>query len=166
MEKLTGRLKHEHQTVVLMTAIYCEDHHAGKPADGLCDSCAELMSYSEQRLAKCPYGQQKPTCAKCPVHCYKKEPRENLGSVFDSCSEFYAIVTLQHGFEIGCVKKLHCYEKGPPISSLNVEFYHVGVRHLRKQFGFSPESVNYVSISKMRRLQELRCVPSTNSETI
>jgi len=80
MDKLTGRLKREHQTLVCMTNIYCEDHHT-KPADGLCDSCGELMDYSETRLAKCPYGQHKPTCAKCPIHCYKKEKREHVRNV-------------------------------------------------------------------------------------
>ena len=80
MEKLTGRLKREHQTLKCMTAIYCEDHHPQH--DGhLCNSCSELMQYSEQRLAKCPYGQAKPTCAKCPIHCYKKQQREHVREV-------------------------------------------------------------------------------------
>jgi hypothetical protein len=77
MDKLTGRLKREHRTMVCMTRIFCADHHGEHPG-GLCDSCHELMNYSEARLAKCPYGQAKPTCAKCPVHCYKKEQREQV----------------------------------------------------------------------------------------
>jgi hypothetical protein len=80
MELLTGRLKREHQTLVCMTGIYCEDHH-DKPGSELCDSCAELMKYAETRLAKCPYGQAKPTCAKCPIHCYKKQQREQVREV-------------------------------------------------------------------------------------
>ena len=39
------------------------------------------MAYAERRLAKCPYGQDKPTCAKCPVHCYKAEPREQARQI-------------------------------------------------------------------------------------
>jgi hypothetical protein len=80
MDDLKGRLKSEHKTMVSMTSIYCEDHHP-KPAGGLCDSCVELMNYSAERLAKCPYGQAKPTCAKCPIHCYKKEKREHVRQV-------------------------------------------------------------------------------------
>ena len=80
MDKLTGRLKREHQTVVSMTEIFCADHHANH-SGSLCSNCEELMSYSETRLAKCPYGQAKPTCAKCPVHCYKKEQREQMRQV-------------------------------------------------------------------------------------
>ena len=77
MTTLTGRLKREHRTLVSMTAIYCKDHH--EQHDGsLCSACSELMAYSERRLAKCPYGQAKPTCAKCPIHCYKQQQRENV----------------------------------------------------------------------------------------
>ena len=80
METLTGRLKREHQTLVLMTSIFCGDHHE-KPTDDLCKHCAALMQYSETRLAKCPYGQAKPTCAKCPIHCYKKLQRDQVRQV-------------------------------------------------------------------------------------
>jgi hypothetical protein len=75
MKPLDGRLKREHQTLVCMTGIYCEHHH-GRSNGGLCPDCATLMNYAEKRLAKCPYGEKKPTCANCPIHCYKPEPRE------------------------------------------------------------------------------------------
>ncbi len=77
MNKLSGRLKREHDTLTCMTKIYCSDHH-DRQDGGLCDSCSTLMAYSETRLAKCPYGDAKPTCAKCPIHCYKKEKREQV----------------------------------------------------------------------------------------
>lgn len=80
MEPLTGRLKKEHQTLVKMTGIYCKDHH-GLSGGELCESCSKLMGYSEQRLAKCPYGQAKPTCANCPIHCYKPQQREHVRDV-------------------------------------------------------------------------------------
>ena len=80
MKKLAGRLKREHQTLVCMTKIYCEDHH-DEPRGSLCDDCTKLMAYSEQRLAKCPYGQEKPTCNNCPIHCYKKQQRETVREV-------------------------------------------------------------------------------------
>ena len=80
MSILTGRLKREHQTLVCMTRMYCGDHH-GQHAGGMCGDCTDLMTYSETRLAKCPYGQAKPTCAKCPIHCYKTQQRENVRQV-------------------------------------------------------------------------------------
>ena len=80
MEALTGRLRREHQTLVCMARIYCDDHHEHARGE-LCGDCAELMEYAETRLAKCPYGQEKPTCAKCPIHCYKRAQREQVREV-------------------------------------------------------------------------------------
>ena len=74
MDDLVGRLKREHETLVCMTAIYCSDDH-GQRGGSLCSECAELMHYAKVRLQKCPYGDAKPTCAKCPIHCYKKRQR-------------------------------------------------------------------------------------------
>ena len=80
MKQLTGRLKSEHQTLVKMTVIYCKDHH-GLNNGGLCEACTKLMAYSETRLAKCPYGQAKPTCNNCPIHCYKQQQRDEVRDV-------------------------------------------------------------------------------------
>ena len=70
---LTGALATELKTIVAMTHIYCRDHHGSgkyhhKP---LCDNCLAFTEFAEFRLSKCPYGQIKPTCKHCPVHCYK-----------------------------------------------------------------------------------------------
>ena len=80
MNPLTGRLKREHETLTCMTGIYCADHH-GQQGGLLCDECAELMRYAKVRLQKCPYGDAKPTCANCPIHCYKKLQREQVRMV-------------------------------------------------------------------------------------
>jgi len=60
-----------------MSVIYCADHHEPGSSD-LCDGCEKLMRYSYRRLQKCPYGQDKPTCANCPIHCYKKLQRQQV----------------------------------------------------------------------------------------
>lgn len=57
-----------------MVAIYCRAHHP-EAAEHPCPECAAFLAYSGRRLEKCPYGAAKPTCAKCPIHCYKPEPR-------------------------------------------------------------------------------------------
>ena len=62
-----------------MLGIYCRDKHAG--AGTLCSECRELIDYAEARLAKCPFGENKPTCAKCTVHCYKPAMRERIRDV-------------------------------------------------------------------------------------
>ena len=80
MHQLSGRLKREHQTLEHMVDIYCADHHQ-PVGEKHCDACEQLLRYSAVRLQKCPYGQEKPTCNHCPIHCYKREPREQVQAV-------------------------------------------------------------------------------------
>lgn len=80
MSTLTGRLRREHETFRCMARIYCDHHH--ERADRLlCPECERLMAYAEKRLEKCPYGTRKPTCANCPIHCYKPAQREQARSI-------------------------------------------------------------------------------------
>ena len=72
---LKGRLAREYLTMHHMVDLWCLDHHGGATSHP-CASCAEFLAYAERRLAKCPYGQDKPTCSNCPIHCYKPAPRE------------------------------------------------------------------------------------------
>lgn len=72
-----GRLRRELRTMECMVDIYCAGHGHGRMADAsVCTDCAAFLAYAATRLAKCPYGPEKPTCAKCPIHCYKPRPRE------------------------------------------------------------------------------------------
>jgi hypothetical protein len=72
------RLKRERRTIAAMIAIYCRDHHRGR---GLCVACAALDAYAGERLDRCVYGLEKPTCVNCPIHCYKREKREAVREV-------------------------------------------------------------------------------------
>ena len=74
----TPRLQREMATMAAMLRIYCRDHHPDevRDAQGLCSECAELMSYAQKRLALCPFGPEKPTCANCQIHCYGRRQRE------------------------------------------------------------------------------------------
>lgn len=71
------RLAREWKTVSAMLHIYCRDQHGG----ALCRECQELMSYVNLRLDRCRFGAEKPTCAKCPVHCYQRDRREQIKAV-------------------------------------------------------------------------------------
>jgi len=74
-----GWLKRESKTVGVMIAMYCRSRHgSGK---GLCDQCRVLRSYAEERIAKCPFGENKPACSQCPIHCYKPQMRRQIGEV-------------------------------------------------------------------------------------
>ena len=62
-----------------MVEIYCRGHHQRSSA--LCEQCDGLYSYAMARLDRCPYKDDKPTCKKCPVHCYKKDFRAVMRQV-------------------------------------------------------------------------------------
>lgn len=62
-----------------MLRIYCEAHHGA--GGELCGDCDALRQYAEKRLEKCPYGEEKPACNYCPIHCYHKARREEIRTV-------------------------------------------------------------------------------------
>ena len=79
--KSTGKvLSREKKTVEAMIGIYCRgnSHEHKKEAGGRCASCGELTRYAHERLDKCVFGEEKPTCAKCPVHCYQPKQKAEI----------------------------------------------------------------------------------------
>ena len=66
-----------------MIGLYCSGHHQPSDQSGqqLCDDCQELLTYANQRLDKCPFGNQKPACSKCTVHCYRSEMQHKVREV-------------------------------------------------------------------------------------
>ena len=73
------RMARERKTIQAMVRIYCRGEHHTQ--DGLCADCAELLTYAEHRLDKCPYQESKTTCANCPIHCYKPDKREQVREI-------------------------------------------------------------------------------------
>ena len=47
-------------------------------AAALCGGCTDLHDYAHRRLERCVFGDAKPTCANCTVHCYKADMRERI----------------------------------------------------------------------------------------
>jgi hypothetical protein len=76
---LAGRLRRERRTIDAMIGIYCRHHHGTGP--DFCGSCGDLAKYAAERLDRCPFGADKPTCANCKVHCYRAEMRERVRTV-------------------------------------------------------------------------------------
>ena len=74
------RLKRERETVSKMIALYCKSKHSPQTGQ-LCLDCQDFVAYAHLRIARCPFGAEKPTCAKCPVHCYKPDRREEIRRV-------------------------------------------------------------------------------------
>ena len=79
MPESKTRIARGHKTIEAMIHIFCHDQHG--TADALCEECQELLDYARQRLDKCPFGEDKPTCSNCTIHCYKPEMRERVTAV-------------------------------------------------------------------------------------
>ena len=97
---MSDRLQRERQTIAAMIEIYCRGQH--KSSDSarslssgevrsdqqltrvfvlLCPECSQLLDYAMGRIARCPFKADKPTCAKCPIHCYKPAMRQQIRQV-------------------------------------------------------------------------------------
>ena len=72
-DKRFVRRGRELRTLDTMIGMYCRRHHGGRD---LCPDCAGLAAYARRRLERCVFGDAKPTCANCTVHCYKADMRE------------------------------------------------------------------------------------------
>src|SRR6202142_2953305 len=77
------RLRREQRTIKAMLDLWCEAHslHVRSRFGELCVECDGLFEYASRRLLKCPYGEEKPTCKKCPIHCYTRDKREQMHEV-------------------------------------------------------------------------------------
>lgn len=72
----------ELKTIEVMVDMYCAAHHAPQQAgQARCSNCADLLAYAQRRLERCVFGDAKPNCAKCVVHCYNKDMREQVRAV-------------------------------------------------------------------------------------
>lgn len=81
MKKISEKKYKEQTDVVnLMIALYCHKKHKCKKGE-LCKECKELKEYCEHRLSLCPWGDKKPFCSNCTIHCYDKEHRERIREV-------------------------------------------------------------------------------------
>jgi hypothetical protein len=77
-EAISPRIAREKRTIAAMVEIFCRSRHG---TTGLCDECSELRDYALGRLDRCPFGADKPTCVRCPIHCYKPAMKEQVKAV-------------------------------------------------------------------------------------
>jgi predicted amidophosphoribosyltransferase len=98
MYSQTDRLRRERYTIKVMMEIYCHGYHQNKGK--LCADCLDLYTYAMKRIDKCPLQMDKPTCAHCPVHCYKREMREKIRFVMRYSGPrmlvYHPILTILH----------------------------------------------------------------------
>ena len=73
-----GKIASEKNTIELMIQLYCHKKHRNHL---LCADCESLKMYALKRLDKCPFGDNKPACKACNIHCYHSLQREKIREV-------------------------------------------------------------------------------------
>jgi hypothetical protein len=68
----------EKATVEKMIRLYCRLKHKQKH---LCGDCKALNEYAQRKLDDCCFGDSKPACKKCIVHCYTPQKREKIKEI-------------------------------------------------------------------------------------
>jgi len=79
----------EKKVVTRMVSIYCRSAHDAKEPP--CEECKIVLDYALQRLERCPFGEEKPTCASCPIHCYKHDMRLKIKEVMRTAGPPYVV---------------------------------------------------------------------------
>lgn len=72
-------MKNEAVVVEKMVRLYCRKKHG--VSGGICPECSELLTYALQRYDQCPFGDEKPVCSQCRVHCYREPMRGRIREV-------------------------------------------------------------------------------------
>ncbi len=73
------RIRREKKTIGYMVKIYCKAKH--DTSDELCPECGEFFEYAKFRLDNCPFQENKTTCGKCRIHCYKPDMKEKVKKI-------------------------------------------------------------------------------------
>ena len=97
-KRLQRQIALEKKTITAMIVLYCRNNHANE--HGICPDCSDLSQYCRDRLERCPWGEDKPVCAKCPIHCYAPAYRERVRQVmrFSGPRMFYThpLLAIRH----------------------------------------------------------------------
>lgn len=69
---------YEKRVAEKMVRLYCSRREG---CGALCPECEQLLEYARLRLDNCRYGDSKPSCRRCPVHCYNITMRQRMRRV-------------------------------------------------------------------------------------
>jgi hypothetical protein len=72
------RIAREKLTIRKMITLY---QRQSPDAVGDAEHYDALYAYAEKRLDKCVFGEEKPACKQCPVHCYQPVKREEMKAI-------------------------------------------------------------------------------------
>ncbi|HWQ07678.1 MAG TPA: nitrous oxide-stimulated promoter family protein [Holophaga sp.] len=94
------RIARERRTLACMVTLYCRGHHKGAGSTAPCADCRALLEEALARIAKCPFADGKPVCAKCRIHCHKPGARDRIRAVMRYAGPWmllhHPVLTLLH----------------------------------------------------------------------
>jgi len=94
---MTKRLKIEKKVFEKMVLIYCKNNHQKKPP---CDNCKEILKYGLGKIENCYYGENKPFCSKCKIHCYKDDMKKKVKEIMRYSGPriffYHPLISLKH----------------------------------------------------------------------
>jgi len=78
MGKDKNRLIREKKTIEAMVKLFCKKKHN---TVNICTNCNEVLNYALTRIEKCVFGEKKPVCNLCKIHCYNKENKSKIKKI-------------------------------------------------------------------------------------
>lgn len=100
------KIQEEKKTIRAMIDIYYSKHKTPKIDK------EKLLSYSQLRLDVCRFGEEKPTCKQCPVHCYRPDYKEQMKEVMRYSGPrmilYHPILAIKHLIKENKSKKIKC----------------------------------------------------------
>ena len=81
------RIEREKMTIQRMIALYQRRCPEAQADDAHYQA---LNAYADKRLDKCVFGENKPACKQCPVHCYQPAKREEMKQIMRRAADALA----------------------------------------------------------------------------
>lgn len=72
---MSSRIDSEKHDIRCIIGLYCR-HRLGQRE--MPDEYRALADYAESRLDRCRFGEDKTSCKRCPIHCYRPDMRERM----------------------------------------------------------------------------------------
>ena len=74
-----GKIEKDKKTLYFLIDLYCQKNHSSTLNE--CNECNEVYKYAAKKLDACKFGENKPNCKKCTIHCYNKTTRSRIREI-------------------------------------------------------------------------------------
>lgn len=98
--KKKNKIEEEKRIVKMMIEMYQNHLRKKKNSEEKAIDFDELLKYAYTRLDQCKFGEQKPLCKRCPIHCYHPEMKKKIQKVMRYSGPrmifCYPLITIKH----------------------------------------------------------------------